>query len=100
MTELTYKELLAQRQALEAQIAEARKNEASKAIETVRQIVSDYELTVDDVFPISHSQRRRSATKGSAVAIKYRNPETGETWTGRGKPPRWIADKDRAQFLV
>ncbi len=23
-------------------------------------------------------------------AIKYRNPETGDTWSGRGKRPKWI----------
>ncbi len=34
------------------------------------------------------------------VAIKYRDPETNKTWTGRGKPPLWIAGKDREQFLV
>jgi DNA-binding protein H-NS len=100
MTEITYKELLAQRQALEAQIAEARKIEVSKALETVRQLVADFELTMDEVFPISNAQRRRGAPKGGPVAIKYRNAETGETWTGRGKPPRWIADKDRSQFAV
>jgi len=33
-------------------------------------------------------------------APKYRNPETGETWTGRGKPPLWIRDKDREQFKI
>jgi len=100
MTEITYKDLLAQRQALDAKIAEARKAEAAEALNKVRQLVADYELTVDEVFPISQNQRRRGPAKGGPVAIKYRNAETGETWTGRGKPPRWIADKDRAQFAV
>ncbi|MFY3145775.1 H-NS family nucleoid-associated regulatory protein [Achromobacter xylosoxidans] len=40
-----------------------------------------------------------------AVAPKYRNPDTGETWAGRGKPPRWLveaeaAGSDRGQFLT
>ena len=43
-------------------------------------------------------------TKGTKVAAKYRNPaDASQTWTGRGKPPAWIAgfDKDaRAQFLI
>ena len=30
--------------------------------------------------------------KGSKVAVKYRNPaNASETWSGRGKPPRWMA---------
>lgn len=35
---------------------------------------------------------RKSATAGSKVAPKYRNPaNASETWTGRGKQPRWLA---------
>jgi DNA-binding protein H-NS len=34
------------------------------------------------------------------VAPKYRDPESGNTWSGRGKPPRWIAGQDRDQFLI
>lgn len=35
---------------------------------------------------------RKSATKGSKVAPKYRNPDNpAETWSGRGKQPRWLA---------
>ena len=39
--------------------------------------------------------RKASATKGrklGKVAPKYRNPaKPSETWTGRGKQPRWMA---------
>jgi hypothetical protein len=32
---------------------------------------------------------------------RYRDPQTGKTWTGRGKPPNWIAAaKDRQAFLI
>lgn len=32
---------------------------------------------------------------------KYRNPHTGQTWSGRGKPPNWIAVcKDWSRFLI
>ena len=35
---------------------------------------------------------RKSTTKGSKVAPKYRNPgNPAETWSGRGKQPRWLA---------
>lgn len=29
---------------------------------------------------------------GAPVPIKYRDPETGNTWTGRGITPKWLAD--------
>jgi DNA-binding protein H-NS len=32
---------------------------------------------------------------------KYRDPETGTTWTGMGHAPSWIANaKDRTPFLI
>jgi DNA-binding protein H-NS len=33
---------------------------------------------------------RASAMKGRKVAPKYRDPESGETWAGRGARPRWL----------
>lgn len=46
-----------------------------------------------------------SATAKRSVAPKYRHPKTGETWSGRGKAPRWLmaAEADgasRESFLI
>lgn len=92
-----YKELLQQREALEIQIKEARARELSDAIALVRKTVDEFGLTVSDVFRPSD---RRNPSKGSKVEPKYRNPATGETWTGRGKPPVWIRNEDREQFRI
>lgn len=35
--------------------------------------------------------KRRGTPKGGKVAAKYRGPN-GETWSGRGRAPRWLAD--------
>jgi DNA-binding protein H-NS len=48
----------------------------------------------------------RRSTKGSTVPPKYRNPENpAETWSGRGKHPRWMASaiaggKKPEDFLI
>ena len=43
----------------------------------------------------TRAPRKAAATKGrklGKVAPKYRNPaKPSETWTGRGKQPRWLA---------
>jgi len=50
--------------------------------------------------------RATKARAGGAVAPKYRNPENlDETWSGRGKPPRWMSallaqGKDKDEFLI
>ena len=48
---------------------------------------------------------RASRAKGSKVAAKYRNPATGETWSGRGGVAGWLAaelkaGKKREEFLI
>jgi DNA-binding protein H-NS len=48
-------------------------------------------------------KRGRPATKGrlvmkrkGKVSAKYRDPKSGETWSGRGRMARWLADKVKA----
>jgi DNA-binding protein H-NS len=36
------------------------------------------------------SNGRTSAMKGIKVQPKYRDAKTGDTWAGRGVPPRWL----------
>lgn len=93
MSTKTYKELIAQRAALEAQIEAARKQELSDVVAQIRGLVQEYDLTADDIF----TARRTSKT---SVAPKFRDPETGKTWTGRGKEPTWIKGKDRNQYAI
>ena len=94
----TYKELLKQQEALALQVEEARKREISDAVSQVRQMVNEFGLTERDVFP---SGRKSGGTRtGGKVAPKYRDPATGQTWTGRGKAPKWIDGKDRSKYLI
>ena len=97
----TYKELLIQREALEQAIASARQQELSEAIRNARELVAEFGLTVQDIFPAGRGASKSSAKSSSGkVAPKYRDPATGQTWTGRGKAPKWIGDKDRKPFLI
>ena len=91
----SYKALLQQREQLEQQIQQARKAELSEAVAKVRALVTEYDLTQEDVFPASKPKATRPP-----VAPKFRDPDTGATWTGRGKPPKWIDGKDRAQYEI
>ena len=92
-----YKDLLQQRDELDRQIKAARERELTDAIALVRKTVTVFGLTASDVF---RPCVRRSLSKGTKVEPKYRNPETGETWTGRGKPPVWIRNADRDSFRI
>ena len=88
-----YKTLLAKKAELDAQIAAAQAEAKAKAVTEARALIQEHGLTAADVFPAAKA-------KGSVGTPKYRDPATGSTWTGRGKPPNWINGKDRAPFLI
>lgn len=94
----TLNELLAQKAAIEQQIAAARKQEIGAAIAQVRAIIEEHQLTAAEVFP--GGKAKAVAKKSGKVAPKYKDPATGATWTGRGIAPKWLAGKDKAAFLI
>ncbi|MBV8380214.1 MAG: H-NS histone family protein [Paucibacter sp.] len=79
------KDLLAQRAALDEQIAQTKDRERADAIGKVKALMSEYGLSVADL-----SARPTKVGKVSKVAAKYRNKATGETWSGRGLQPKWL----------
>lgn len=96
----SYKELIKQRDALEQAIAQAREHELAEAVRQVRHLVSEFDLTVQDVFPSGRGAVKQKISTGSKVAPKYRDPVSGQTWTGRGKAPKWIDGKERSPYLI
>ncbi len=71
----------------------------------------EYDITPEDIAAAYNKKtttkapRKQETAAKRPVPAKYRHPETGDTWTGRGKPPRWIASaeaegKNRADFLI
>jgi DNA-binding protein H-NS len=93
---VSYKDLLAQREHLDKQIKEAIAHEKVDGITKAKLIIEQYHLTASDLFT------RKTGVRGIGrkVAPKYRNPSTGETWTGRGKAPKWIEGRDRSSFVI
>jgi len=91
----TYDELLQERQQLEQQLQEARKREVNDAIAEARTLIAKYDLKPNDLF-----SPRRGGSRTFSSEAKYRDPVSGKTWTGRGKPPMWIVGQDRAKFAI
>ena len=96
----SYKELKAKAEDLMRQAEAARKAETAAVIVGIKKKMADYGLTVADLGVAAKTPGSRKA-----VAAKYRHPSTGETWSGRGRPPHWLADevakgKKKEEFLV
>lgn len=81
-------ELLAKKEALDREIEETQRQERSDAIAKVRALMSEYGLSVSDLATKGPAKSKSQA--GRKVAAKYRNAETGESWSGRGLQPKWL----------
>jgi DNA-binding protein H-NS len=96
----TYKELKAQAEALLQQAEAARRAEIAAVVAEIQTKMKEYGITLADLKGGAKKAKARAA-----VAAKYRNPASGESWSGRGRAPRWLADevakgRSKAEFLI
>jgi DNA-binding protein H-NS len=91
------KEIDKLRKKAQALLTKRRKPVVTSIIRSMR----EYEITPEEItaaFGKAPARRNTSASKNPGdgehvkrpVAAKYRDPETGLTWTGRGKTPLWL----------
>lgn len=88
-----YQELLARKRELDKNIEQMRRTESAEALKTIHDLIATFGFTAQQVFPYQPAGKKK-------VQAKYYNPETGQSWTGRGKAPKWIEGKDRAAYEV
>jgi DNA-binding protein H-NS len=86
---------------LQKQLAAAEQNKAP-AIKKVQALMKKLGVTLADLGgaasakPAAPAKAPKKPRKsGGTVAIKYRD-EAGNTWTGRGKTPRWLVEAEKA----
>jgi DNA-binding protein H-NS len=95
----TVQELIAQKEALEKAIAQARKDEYANALKEIKALMDKYGLTVSDLGGKAGKIAKAKSAR-APVAPKYRDPVSGATWTGRGRPPKWTAGKDMSKYTI
>ncbi|MFJ4294085.1 H-NS family nucleoid-associated regulatory protein [Cupriavidus sp. NPDC089707] len=94
--------LLAQLASVNAQLEQLRATEVPKVVEEIRQWMQEYDLSIEDIAgkPSVEPAARAVPTKTKAAPPpRYRNPKTGQTWSGRGRAPAWIGKKPE-RFLI
>jgi len=94
----------------EAEAKRTEKQEGAKAalIEEMTVKAAELGLSLDALLgnqaQSKTNVRKVRGNKGQQVAAKFRNPE-GETWSGRGRMPRWLTKsidegKSKEDFAV
>ena len=103
----SYAQMIAQIEELKKQAEKTRKEEFSSVVKAIKKQIADYGITAEDLGLSSaapkagrkgkaaaagkpgRKARAKRSTAGTKVAPKYRD-EAGNTWTGRGKRPKWV----------
>ena len=93
----SYAEYVEQIAKLQSLAEAARKDELSGAIQKIKDLMQQYGITVDD---LTSGTRAKPAKVKSSVPAQFKNSETGETWTGHGRAPRWLDGKDKEEFRI
>jgi len=95
-----YEELQAKIADLQAQAAKVKEEEKQQAIDMARTMISAYGITAKDLGLDKMVKAKSGPKVGNKIAAKYRDPQSGATWSGRGKTPRWINGADRSQYAI
>lgn len=102
----TYAELIAKANEYRELAEAAKKEELAGAVAEINAKIAEYGIRPEQLTFPNYSPEKKAKTKGKAGTPKkpgepkYKDPQSGSTWTGKGKPPAWIAGKDRAPFLI
>jgi DNA-binding protein H-NS len=101
--ELPY--LIELQQRLAAHIGKRKEVDRVNATLEIRRIAASVGLSLDELMrPVTGHAKSPKAPKPvkpvKHAEIRYRDPETGKGWSGRGLEPKWLKGRDREQFRV
>lgn len=96
VSKMSKSELLSLRARIDRALSKIDERNLQRARQEARQLAKSYGVSVGDLLSAAPAPKEKK-TSGSKprgkVAPKYRNPKnSGETWTGRGRQPRWVAE--------
>ncbi|WP_458096171.1 H-NS histone family protein [Roseomonas sp. WA12] len=105
LDKLTVPELTQLIEEAKAALNNKRGEARSQLVEEMTAKARQLGLDLSDLITSARTNVRKSRSdKGAPVAAKYRN-ETGETWSGRGRMPKWLSEavgrgRDKEDFLA
>lgn len=85
----SYGQVMQRIRELEREAEQLRREELRQVLADLRNKVREYGITHEELFGPDLS-----------ALVRFRDPDTGKTWNGFGRPPNWIRGKDRDRFRV
>jgi DNA-binding protein H-NS len=88
----TLSELKGLQHDIERTIKERQQQEVQKAREQILAIAKQAGVSVEEL--LGNAEKKAKTGSSQKVQPKYQNPtDISQTWTGRGRQPRWIAEE-------
>jgi len=76
---------------IEKEITDRQQQEVKKAREQIFSIAQDLGIPVDEL--LGDVSKKNTKAKTGKVAAQYKNPaDSSQTWSGRGRQPKWVVD--------
>ena len=76
---------------VEKEITERHRQELGKAREQILSIAQGLNLSVEEL--LGTTGKKAKGGKAGTVQARYRNPaDSQQTWTGRGRQPKWVGE--------
>src|SRR5262245_58620379 len=111
--ELGFAELKELKVSVDQRLGELESEAREQAREKLREQATQLGFDLGELFPVTVGRGRaasggsRSAGQRASPEPKYRDPKTGDTWSGRGREPRWMTaalaegrGKSKDDFLI
>ena len=95
----TYAQYVEQIAKLQSLAEAARQAEINDAIKKIKDLMQAHGVSIVDLSSGSRAKPAKAKVTAT-VAAQFKNPETGETWTGRGRVPRWLDGKNRDSYRI
>ena len=89
---------------IDQEIKNRQQGDLAKARQQILSIAQEVGVTVEELLAVGSKQLSKG--KGQKVEPQYHNPDDKtQTWTGRGRQPKWIAEgiaggKQLADFKI
>lgn len=89
-----------------AEIEKQKRAKVGEAYQQIVEVAKSVGMSLEELVDYGRKGKKKTTSEKAPVEPKYRNPaNASETWTGRGKKPRWLqaavdAGKKLEDFLI
>ena len=97
-------------EALQAKAEKLKERDKGPAVREIVKLMQAHDISLAELRASLSGRRTRGRPagrkrRGGKVKPMYRNPKTGETWSGRRRAARWLATLEKAgrkrnEFLI